>query len=68
MSLVSSIMKTVYEILAKQKHLFCEMVNLTKYTFKSIQNFISDKKILSISTETIIKCKNTYTECKLFLI
>ncbi len=58
----------VYEISAKQKHLFCEMVNLTKFTFKTIQNLVSDKKILSISTETIIKYLKSYYEGNIFLI
>ncbi len=61
-------MYLIYEITANQQNLFREMINITKFTFKTIQNLISEKKIYSISTESVIKLIKSYNEGNIFFI
>jgi hypothetical protein len=53
-------MDLINDFTTKQNNLYFEMVNLTKFTFKTIQKLISEEKILSISTESIIKYMKSF--------
>jgi hypothetical protein len=53
--MITSIIRLIVDFTAKQENFYSETVNIAKYTFKTIQELISEDKILNITTETVIK-------------